>query len=224
MSASEASVSLTPSEQALIYADRFAPKGSMLKGKENLLLGEGNVAVNPLAEVMLCLALLGLEKAGTVKLQQATRKSLFGLIKRHVIEVTPTGGAMPYPEGSLEALLARNLTSAPVDFGDLVYAFFQDDMKWPHQFILDVAKAALGDRGVLQLESTKKMLVFTTVKATVAEDRKAALLAGTPAEAQALMKAAEGRGTFWTEMVKQASSGLLRRTERDVPDNTSFSD
>jgi hypothetical protein len=213
MSTSEIGLSLTPTEQTLIYADQFAPKGSMLKGKENLLLGDGTVAVSTLAEVLLGVAVMALEKAGVVRAQQVTRKSMFGLLKRQAVEVTPTGTKATFPEGTLEALLAAKLGSAPIDMDDLVYEFFADDMKWPQQFIVDLAKSALSDRGILHTEKSTKMLMFSTVKAVVAPEHKAALQAGAPTDARALVKEAESRGTFWTVMNKQIGSGLARRTE-----------
>ncbi|HET6763230.1 MAG TPA: hypothetical protein VFH27_06150 [Longimicrobiaceae bacterium] len=223
MSTSEAGINLTPSEQTLVYADQFAPKGSMLKGKENLLLGEGNVAVNTLAEVMLSVAVMALEKAGVVRMQQVTRKSMFGLIKRQVVELTPTGTKASFPDATLESLLAARLGSAPIDVDDLVYAFFSDDMKWPQQFIVDVAKSGLSERGILHAEKTTKLLMFSTVKATVAPEHRAALQAGAPTDARALVKDAESRGTLWTVINKQAASGIGRRTE--ASDNSgSFSD
>jgi hypothetical protein len=213
MSTSEAAVTLTPTEQALLYADQFAPKGSMLKGKENLLLGDGNVAVKTLAEVMLSVAVLALEKAGAARVQEVTRKHLFGLVKRTVVEITPTGTPARFGEGSLEERLSRLFRGAAIDFDDLVYALFEDDMKWPQQHVVDVAKTGLSERGVLQVERAKKLLMFSTVKATVVPERKAELLAGAPTDARALVKAAEGRGTLWATMLKQAASGLTRRTE-----------
>jgi len=224
MSTSDAALSLTPTEQVLVYADQFAPKGSMLNGKENLLLGEGNVAVNTLSEVLLSVAVLALEKAGAARVQQVTRKSMFGLIKRQVAEITPTGTPASFPDGSLEALLAAKLGSAPIDMDDLVYEFFADDLKWPQQFIVDVAKAGLSERGILHAEKSTKLLMFTTVKATVAPEHKAALQAGAPTDARALVKAAEGRETLWTVMNKQAGSGLARRTEASDSSSDSFSD
>ncbi|MDB4949730.1 MAG: hypothetical protein JWM27_2379 [Gemmatimonadetes bacterium] len=222
MSTSEAAVDLTPSEQALLFADQFAPKGSVMKGKEPLLLGEGTVAVNPLAETLLSVALLALEKAGAVRLEHTTRKVLFGLMKSRAVDVQPTGKASGFPAGTLEARIERRLSGQPSHAVDVVYRFFDADMKWPHQFVLDVAKAGLGDRGLVTLEETKKMLVFTTVKATVTPERRAALQAVGSSAARALIQGAEGRGELWKTLQAQVTSGIARRTEAQDSGSNDF--
>jgi hypothetical protein len=219
----EAAVRLTPSEEALFHADQLVPKGSMLKGKEDALLAEGSVAVKPLAELMFSVAILALEKAGTVRLQHVQRKAMFGLLKKQVVEVHRAGAAAPFPTGTIEALLARQVpASGAIDAVDLVYHFFTRDMQWPQQLVLDVAKSGLGERGLLKLENTKKMLVFTTVKATVPDEVRAALAGRAPDAVRALVKDAEGRGELWKHLQAQVQSGLARRTE--APDTGSGTD
>src|SRR3954452_20348415 len=107
MSTSDAAVSLTPSEEALFYADQLVPRGSMLKGKEDALLVEGSVALNPLADLLFSVAILALEKAGTVRLEHVQKKALFGLMKKQVVEAHRAGAQAPFPAGTLEEVLSR---------------------------------------------------------------------------------------------------------------------
>jgi hypothetical protein len=224
MSTSEAAVTLAPSEEALFHADQLVPKGSVLKGKEDALLAEGSVAVKPLAELLLSVAILALEQAGTVRLEHVTKRSLFGLLKRQVVEVHRAGPAAPFPKGTLEELLSRHLPAGGgITTGDLIYAFFPEDSRFPQQVVIGAAKTALGERGLLTLEKQKKLMIFVSTRASVPPEVKAALQGRAPDAARALVKAAEGRGELWKHLTHGVEHGLLRRTESNDA-GSSFSD
>ena len=210
-----------PSELVLLFGERFAGQGSMAKGKEELLTGAGTVATNDLGEAALLVALLSLEEAGLLRLEQRSVRWLLGLLTRKTVFAVRTGSPRPWPAGSIEPRLFAALGSGEMDVEDLVYHFFGDDAGWPKQYLLEMIKQGLVGRGLVQREEVKKMKVFTSTRDTLPESTRALLAGQSPDAARALVRAAEGRdgGEFIKALRKRIDAGFSRRTERSAGDN-----
>lgn len=208
-----------PSELVLLFGDRFAGPGSAAKGKEELLTGAGTVATNDLGENVLVAAFLALEEAGLLRLEQRTRKALFGLLKSQTVFAVPTGTGHAWSAGSIEARLLAAVGRGETEVEDVVYAFFGDDQGWPRAWVLEQVKEGLLDRGLLGREEVKKMKIFTSTRYTLPEPTREMLRGESADGVQALLRAAEGRGPgFLAALRKRIGAGLSRRTERSSGD------
>jgi hypothetical protein len=226
MSIADATVAngLTPSELVLFFADQFAPKGSMTQGKEDLLLGEGNVAVNPLSETLVTVALLWLRQAGAAKLEHRSKKALFGLMTKQIVEVQRAGtpAAAPRPN-TLEALLLNALPSHPTEVHTFVYEFLREDMSWPQQFLVDLVKTGVADTGLIRLEKVKKMMIFTSTKAVLGEGAREAIAGRGADGARSLLQAAEQQPELFNALKAEVKKGINARVERSDPSDSSSS-
>lgn len=207
-------VRLTPSETVLLHGDRFAGEAGMLRNKEELLTSEKKVSTDQLAEAALAAAMLGAERAGSLRLEARTKKALFGLVSRRALYAERAGGAA-WPEGSLEAQLLARLGAEPAEVGDLVYAMLERDVDSPADEVLERVKRGLFGRGVLEREEVKRLKIFTTHRYRLAPGLADALRAQPADPVRALLDGCErDRAEVWRLLRKQVAGALARRTEQ----------
>jgi hypothetical protein len=203
----------TPSETVLLHGRRFAGEVGMLRAREELLTGEGKVSTDQLAETALAAAVLGMERAGDVRLEVRMKKTLFGLISRKALFVSPAGPGS-WPEKSVEWHLRQRL-SGETEAGDLVHAWLEHDTSNPASDVLARVKRGLSARGLLEEVEVKKLKIFTTYEYRLPESTAAAVRGHSPDEVRALLDGAErSRPELWQLLKKQVGSALARRTEQ----------
>lgn len=205
-------VVFAPTELALLFGDRFAGEGSLLKGKEELLTTGAVVAANALAVALLEVAFLGLERTGHLRLELQERKVLFGLSKRTAVHATHLGGDR-LPLGVLERRLVEAAMRGPADVNDVIHRFFGRDLSLPHAEVLTLVKAGLHERGLADAEREKTMLVFSTVRYRLTEPARHAAAHASPDAALALLRDADARPGLRAALRKEIDAGILRRTE-----------
>lgn len=205
-------VVFAPTELVLLFGDRFAGEGSLLKGKEALLTTGAVVAANPLAETLMEVAFLSLERTGFARLEVQERKALFGLSRKTAVHATLLT-AERAPLGLLERRLAEALMRGPTDVNEVIYRFFGRDVSWPLGDILATVKAGLHERGLLDAEREKTMLVFTTTKYRLPEAARHAVSSASPDGPLALLRDADARPGLRAALKREIDQGIARRTE-----------
>lgn len=208
-------VVFAPSELVLLLGEQFAGPGSMAKGKEELLSGAGTVATNDLGDAVMLVALLSLEQAGLIRLEQRARKALFGLMTKQIVVAVRTGSPRPWPAGSIEPRLLAAVGAAEAEVADVIYDFFGENVGWPRSALLEEVKKGLVGRGLVERQETTKLKVFTTVTHSLPETTRGLLRAQSAEGLKVLVRAAEGKngGAFIKALRKQIDGGFARRKE-----------
>jgi hypothetical protein len=151
-----------PSELVVLFGDRFAPEGGMLAAKEEVLSSGVKVSADKLMSAAIKAALYAVHRSGAARLEIRTGKALFGLMKTQSLRLLKAPGDARFPEGSLEAyLLEQAVLDQEVD--DTLRAYIAEDSANPAQRVIALIKRAMSERGLLEAEMKKTMLVFTTV-------------------------------------------------------------
>ncbi|HEX7238745.1 MAG TPA: hypothetical protein VF263_00655 [Longimicrobiaceae bacterium] len=204
---------VTPRETVLLHGRRFAGEVGMLRAREELLTGEGKVSTDQLAEAALAAAVLGMERAGDVRLEARAKKALFGLISRRALFASPAG-AGSWPEGTVEWHLRRRL-AGETEVADLVHDWLEHDTTNPASDVLARVKRGLAARGLLEEVEVKKLKIFTAYEYRLPESTAAAARGHSPDGVRALLDGAErSRSEVWQLLKKQIGSALARRTEQ----------
>ncbi|HEX8299561.1 MAG TPA: hypothetical protein VF594_10425, partial [Rubricoccaceae bacterium] len=157
--------SLAPSELVTLLGDRFAGPPSFTTGKRLVPGLPDPVALNPLGDLIVQAALLGLERDGLVHLDRAPKSTLFGLRKTHTVLVRRTGSGSPV--GRVEAGLLGALGPEPIEVDEAVYGWFGEDQSWPQAYVVDEVVGGLVERGAVErTETQEKGLIRTKTSVT----------------------------------------------------------
>jgi hypothetical protein len=204
---------LTPSERVLLDPERFSPAAGMLGYSEVSLVSGRKVDADKLAERMLAAALLAVRQAGGLALERRSSKAMFGLMNRETLHAVPGPRTPSWPQGSLEAALGPRLAGNP-GVEDLVAGLLGAESASPGQRLCGMAKAGLGQRGVLQAEEKKTLKLFTSIVYTLPEANRAAVQSAGSEHVQALLAACErDHPELWTALLKAIRAALVRMTE-----------
>lgn len=154
---------MTPSELVLLRGEQFAPPGSLVD-KVTLLHNGQEVSAKTLARVVFAIAILANEQAGVLRLQPGTRKGLFGLAETPVLWLEPVSASAQWPAGTLEAQIQALATKKGAnDLYTIVHAALLHDYANPWASALDLVKAGLARRGLLQAQEKKQFLAASRV-------------------------------------------------------------
>jgi hypothetical protein len=145
-----------PSELVILFGDRFAPEAGLLASKEEILTS--GVKVNSAIKA----ALYAVHRSGAAKLQVRAGKALFGLMNTQKLFLLQGPGTATFPAGSLEAyLLEQAVLETEVE--GVLKAFIGEEVSNPPQRALGLIKRGLSERGMLEAEMKKSLLVFATI-------------------------------------------------------------
>jgi hypothetical protein len=151
-----------PSELVILFGDRFAPEAGLLGSKEEILTSGVKVSSEKLMNAAIKAALYTVHRSGAAKLQVRAGKALFGLMNTQKLFLLQGPGSAAFPAGSLEAYL---LEQAVLETGveDVLKAFIGEEVSNPPQRALGLMKRGLSERGMLEAEMKKSLLVFATI-------------------------------------------------------------
>jgi hypothetical protein len=151
-----------PSELVILFGDRFAPEAGLLASKEEILTSGVKVNSEKLMNAAIKAALYAVHRSGAAKLQVRAGKALFGLMNTQKLFLLQGPGTATFPAGSLEAyLLEQAVLETEVE--DVLKAFIGEEVSNPPQRALGLIKRGLSERGMLEAEMKKSLLVFATI-------------------------------------------------------------
>ncbi len=193
-----------PSELAVLFGDRFAPEGGMLASKEEILTSGVKVNAEKLCSAAVQAALWAVHRSGVATLELRQGKALFGLVKTQTLHVVRGSGAAVFPPHTLESVVVQAAQSGPA-VQTLLEGYIGGEVADPPARVLAAVKAGMAERGLLDREARRTMMVFTTVAfALPPAARAAAERAGVDA-VQALLRDAE-----------QREPALFRAVQKDI--------
>ena len=151
-----------PSELVILFGDRFAPEAGLLASKEEILTSGVKVHSEKLMNAAIKAALYSVHRSGAAKLQVRAGKALFGLMNTRKLFLLQGAGSASFPTGSLEAyLLEQAVLETEVE--DVLKTFIGEEVSNPPQRALGLMKRGLSERGMLEAEMKKSLLVFSTI-------------------------------------------------------------
>jgi hypothetical protein len=101
-------------------------------------------------------------RSGAAKLQVRAGKALFGLMNTQKLFLLQGAGSASFPTGSLEAyLLEQAVLETEVE--NVLKTFIGDEVSNPPQRVLGLMKRGMSERGMLEAEMKKSLLVFATI-------------------------------------------------------------
>lgn len=204
---------LTPTEAVLLQPERFAPKDTVFTAGFEPVLGGEKVALAPLAETLLAVALLANERAGAIRLEIRPKKTLFGLrtVRPLVAEATGRGGG--WPAGTLEAAVLEALAGGAREAYDVLHAVFHTDKPNPASWVTVLVMQGLHARGLMDAREKKALKLFTVTELTATPQLEGVVRAHGSAAEEALLREALQRNEEWNALRKAASGAISARTE-----------
>lgn len=212
---------LTPSEVVFLNGEQFAKK--VMMGNIDLLHSGEKVSLTQLGQAVVTTAFLAAEAAGAVRLEARERKAMLGLRKVKELFAVPSSGSVPLPENSLEAvfagLAARLAGKNDNDVRSIVYTWLRSDTTVPWSSAMDLFKAGMAERSVLEASEERKLKIFTVTHYSLPE-RTARLMKGQPAQSvQALLNNCERtRPEVWKLLEQGIKKAISDRTESSDTD------
>ena len=181
-----------PSELVILFGDRFAPQAGMLASKEEVMTSGVKVNSEKLMNAAIKAALYAVHRSGAGRLEIRAGTALFGLRKTQNVFLLQGTGTASFPQGSLEAYLVEAVAMEQ-EVEDVLKAYIGEETSNPPQRALGLMKRGMSERGLLEAEMKKTMMVFTTINyALPAATRMAAEAQGT-AEVQRMLRDFEQR-------------------------------
>jgi hypothetical protein len=217
----DSNILLTPSEVVFLNGEIFAKK--MALGNVQLLSSDEKVSLSQLGQTILATAILACEQAGAFLLEVKEQKAMLGLRKVQKLFAVPAKPSENLPEHSLEATFSElAIHLAPQDKNDIysmLYSWLRQDSSSPWNTALELLKAGMAKRGILDTTVEKKLKIFTVTNYTLPE-RTARLIKGQPVEpVKALLdNCAHTRPEVWKMLESGIKKSINARTESSDAD------
>ncbi len=124
---------------------------------------------------------------------------------------------------SLEDAICRQIRREPVEGADIAYHVLGRDAQLYYSLTPGLVQDGLGLRGVLDVETVKRLQVIATQKYTLPE-RTHQRVSGRPAApVQALLNAAQQeRPALWKQLIGAIDSGIKRRQDTSSAGGADF--
>ena len=201
-----------PSELVILFGDRFAPEAGMLVSKEEILTSGAKVNSEKLMNAAMKAALYAVHQSGAARLQLRAGSALFGLRKTQSVFLLQGPGSAQFPAGTFESYLLESAVLER-DVADVVAAYIGEEVSNPPQRALGLMKRGLSERGLLEAEMRKTMLVFTTIDYVLPPDTRMAAEAEPLEPVQLLLREFEQREPELDQAVQKAiDSARVRMT------------
>ncbi|WP_420125331.1 hypothetical protein [Longimicrobium sp.] len=181
-----------PSELVILFGDRFAPEAGLLGSKEEILTSGVKVSSEKLMNAAIKAALYTVHRSGAAKLQPRAGKALFGLMNTQKLFWLQGPGSASFPAGSLEAYLVEAAVMEQ-EVENVLKAFIGEESSNPPQRALGLMKRGMSERGMLEAEMKKTMMVFTTIDYVLPATTRMAAEAESIAPIQQLLREFEQR-------------------------------
>ena len=212
---------LTPSEVVFLNGEQFAEKVKL--GNVDLLHSDQKVSLAQLGGTILAAAILACEQAGAFRLEVRERKATLGLRKVRDLFAVPGKPRENLPEHSLEATFAdlaiylaqKNKN----DIYTMLYTWLRQDVMSPWNTALELVKAGMAERGLLEATEEKKLKLFKVTRYSLPE-QTARLVKGQSVEpVKALLDTCERtRPEVWKELEAGIKKAIAARTESSNTD------
>jgi len=192
-------------------------------GNMTLLHSNEKVSLSQLGQAILMTAILASEQASALHLEVRERKAMLGLRKVRELFAVPVNPKERLPEYSLEASFIDLATSqAPQDKNDIytiVYTWLREDTASPWNTVIELLKAGMAKRGMLDATEEKKLKIFTVTNYTLPE-RTVMLVKGQSVEpVKALLdNCARTRPEVWKMLEASIKKAVSARTESNDMD------
>lgn len=201
-----------PSELVILFGDRFAPEAGMLVSKEEILTSGAKVNSEKLMNAAMKAGLYAVHRAGAARLQLREGSALFGLRKTRSVFLLQGSGSARFPAGSFESYLLEAAVLEK-DLVDVVAAFIGEEVTNPPQRALGLMKRGMSERGMLEAQMRKTMLVFTTIDYVLPPDTRMAAEAQPLEPVEQLLREFEQREPELDRAVQKAiDSARVRMT------------
>lgn len=201
-----------PSELVILFGDRFAPEAGMLISKEEILTSGAKVNSEKLMNAAMKAGLYAVHRAGAARLQLREGSAMFGLRKTQTVFLLQGSGFAPFPAGSFESYLLEAAVLER-DLADVLAAYIGEEVSNPPQRALGLMKRGMSERGMLEAEMRKTMLVFTTIDYVLPPDTRMAAEAQPLEPVQQLLRELEQREPELDRAVQKAiDSARVRMT------------
>lgn len=202
-----------PSELVLLFGDRFTPEAGMLASKEEILTSGVKVDNLKLLDRVVGAAVWAVHRSGAATLQVRQGKALFGLMKTKKLHVVRGAVPSPFPAGSLESVIVEASEQEP-ELEGILQSYIGAEVRDPAARVLELMKAGLSGRGLLQTEERKTMRVFTTTGYALPEATRAAAARQPLEPVQALLREAEeGEPELFKAVNKAVNDARVAMTE-----------
>jgi hypothetical protein len=207
---------LTPSEMVFLNGELFASKVKL--GNVDLLHTPEKVSLAQLGRAILAVAILACEQAGAFRLEVRERKAMLGLRKVQDLFAVPASPRENLPAPSLEAAffdLATRL--APQDKNDIytmLYTWLRKDVTSPWNTVLEMLKAGMASRGMLDATEEKKLKVFIVTRYTLPERTVRLAKGQSIGPVKALLESCQRtRPQVWEKLESAINKAISARTE-----------
>jgi hypothetical protein len=213
---------LSASELVLLNGEKFAKK--VMMGNIQLLHTEESVSVAQLGQAILAAAVLASESSGNLELEARQEKALFGLRKVTNLYANPRHQANEWPEAFLESQFFQITGRLKTEVGNnqvsnILYAWLREDSGSPWQSAIELVKAGMARRGLLEAYEEKSLKIFTVTRYALPEGTKALAAGQSIHPVQQLLSNCENyRKDIWDLLIKQIKKAIKDRTEQDDVD------
>jgi len=207
---------LTPSEVVFLNGEQFAKK--VVLGNIELMHSGEKVSLAQLGQAILTTAFLACEHADAIRLEVRERKAMLGLRKVQELFAVPASPREKLPEHSLEAtfydLAIRLAPQENNDIYSMLYGWLREDVSSPWNTVMELLKAGMAARTVLDATEQKKLKIFTVTHYSLPE-RTARLIKGQSFEpVKALLENCQRtRPEVWKALEKGIKKAVSARTE-----------
>lgn len=204
-----------PSELVILFGDRFAPEAGMLGSREEILTNRAKVSSEKLVSAAAKAGLYAVHRSGAARLQLREGSSMLGLRKSLTAFLLQGSGSAQFPAGSFEAYLLEAAVLER-DVADVLAAYIDEEVSSPAQRALGLMKRGMSERGLLEAEMRKTMLVFTTIDYVLPPDTRMAAEAEPLEPVHQLLREFEQREPELDAAVQKAiDSALVRMSSND---------
>ncbi|HEU0298466.1 MAG TPA: hypothetical protein VFR37_03410 [Longimicrobium sp.] len=162
-----------PSELVILFGDRFAPEAGMLASKEEILTNGAKVSSEKLMDAAMKAGLYAVHRSGAARLQLREGSAMLGLRKTQTVFLLLGSGSAQFPAGSFETYLLESAVLER-DVADVLAAYIDEEVSDPPKRALGLMKRGMSERGLLEAEMRKTMLVFTTIDYVLPPDARMA--------------------------------------------------
>lgn len=216
---------LTPSEVVFLNGEMFAKK--VMLGNVDLMHSDEKVSLDQLGQTILATAILACEEVGAFRLEVRERKAMLGFRKVRELFAVPANPRENLPEHSLEAtfsdLATRLASKNNNDIYTMFYTWLREDAMVPWNTAMELLKAGMAKRGMLDATEEKKLKLFTVTHYTFPE-RTARLGKGqSVGPVKALLDNCERtRPEVWKMLESSIKKAISARTETSGTSDTNF--
>jgi hypothetical protein len=209
--AASTDVTFAPSELVILFGDRFAPEGGLLTSKEEVMTSGVKVSAEKLMNAAMKAAFYAVHRSGAGRLELRAGTALFGLRKTQNLFLLQGTGTASFPRGSLEAFLLEAVVMEQ-EVEDVLKAYIGEEVSNPPQRALGLMKRGMSERGLLEVEMKKAMMVFTTIDYALPAATRMAAEAQGIGEVQALLRELEREPGLDVALQKEIDSARVAMT------------